>query len=123
MMRAPRPSPHVCQMRPTFKLRRIEATLGVQGREPARRLWRRWCPTTSGGVHCDRYRPGRLWTPGRQGHQILLTGRLTRNFGGMEVSDAKRLKQLEDENRRLKKLVADLTLDKEALKDVLGRKW
>ena len=44
-------------------------------------------------------------------------------FGGMEVSDAKRLKQLEDENRRLKKLVADLSLDKEALKDVLGRKW
>ena len=49
--------------------------------------------------------------------------RWRRKFGGMEVSDAKRLKQLEDENRRLKKLVADLTLDKEALKDVLGRKW
>ena len=48
--------------------------------------------------------------------------RWRRKFGGMEVSDAKRLKQLEDENRRLKKLVADLTLDKEALKDVLGRK-
>ena len=44
--------------------------------------------------------------------------RLGRKLGGMEVSDAKRLKQLEDENRRLKKLVADLTLDKEALKDV-----
>lgn len=49
--------------------------------------------------------------------------RWRRKFGGMEVSDAKRLKQLEDENRRQKKLVADLTLDKEALKDVLGRKW
>ena len=49
--------------------------------------------------------------------------RWRRKFGGMEVSDARRLKQLEDENRRLKKLVADLTLDKEALKDVLGRKW
>ncbi len=48
--------------------------------------------------------------------------RWRRKFGGMEVSDAKRLKQIEDENRRLKKLVADLTLDKEALKDVLGRK-
>ncbi len=41
----------------------------------------------------------------------------------MEVSDARRLKPLEDENRRLKKGVADLTLDKEALKEVLGRKW
>ena len=49
--------------------------------------------------------------------------RWRRKFGGMEVSDARRLKQLEDENRRLKRLVADLTLDKEALKDVLGRKW
>ncbi len=49
--------------------------------------------------------------------------RWRRKFGGMEVSDARRLKQLEDENRRLKKLVADLTLDKEALKDALGRKW
>jgi putative transposase len=49
--------------------------------------------------------------------------RWRRKFGGMEVSDARRLKQLEDENRRLKQLVADLTLDKEALKDVLGRKW
>ncbi len=45
--------------------------------------------------------------------------RWRRKFGGMEVSDARRLKQLEDENRRLKQLVADLTLDKEALKDDL----
>ena len=44
-------------------------------------------------------------------------------FGGLGVSDARRLKQLEDENRRLKKLVADLSLDKAALKDVLSRKW
>jgi putative transposase len=49
--------------------------------------------------------------------------RWRRKFGGLEVSDTRRLKQLEDENRRLKKVVADLTLDKEALKDVLGRKW
>ena len=40
----------------------------------------------------------------------------------MHVSDARRLKQLEDENRRLKKLVADLSLDNEALQDVLSRK-
>jgi putative transposase len=44
-------------------------------------------------------------------------------YGGMDVSDAQRLKQLEDENRRLKHLVADLTLDNQALKAVLGKKW
>lgn len=49
--------------------------------------------------------------------------RWKRKYGGMSVSDARRLKELEDENRRLKKVVADLTLDKEALKDVLSRKW
>ncbi len=49
--------------------------------------------------------------------------RWRRKYGGLDVSDAKRLRQLEDENRKLKKLVADLSLDKEALKDVLGRKW
>lgn len=43
--------------------------------------------------------------------------------GGLEVNEAKRLKELEDENRWLKKLVADLSLDKEALKSALGRKW
>ena len=41
----------------------------------------------------------------------------------MAVSDAKRLRRLEAENVRLKKLVAELTLDKEMLKDVLGKKW
>ncbi len=44
-------------------------------------------------------------------------------YGGMSVSDAKRLKQLEAENRQLKKLVADLSLDKQMLQEVLGRKW
>ena len=43
-------------------------------------------------------------------------------FGGMDVSDAKRLKQLEDENRRLKQMVADQALDLQALKAVLRRK-
>ncbi len=46
-----------------------------------------------------------------------------KKFGGMEVSDAKRLRALEDENRRLKRLVADLSLDNVALKDVLSKKW
>lgn len=44
-------------------------------------------------------------------------------FGGMEVSDAKRLRELEAENARLKKLLAEAELDKAMLKDVLGRKW
>jgi putative transposase len=42
-------------------------------------------------------------------------------YGGMEVSDARRLKELEDENRRLKHMVADLSLDKEALKTVIRK--
>ena len=44
-------------------------------------------------------------------------------FGGMEVSEAKRLKELEAENARLKKLLAEAELDKAMLKDVLGKKW
>jgi putative transposase len=44
-------------------------------------------------------------------------------YGGLEVSDVKRLKALEDENRKLKTLVADLTLDKQALQHLLGKKW
>ena len=44
-------------------------------------------------------------------------------FGGMDVSEAKRLKELEDEKRRLKQMVADLLLDKEALKSALSKKW
>ena len=42
-------------------------------------------------------------------------------YGGMDVSEAQRLKQVEDENRRLKQLVADLSLDKEALKSVIRK--
>jgi putative transposase len=44
-------------------------------------------------------------------------------FGGMEVSDARRLKALEDENSKLKRLLADALLDQAALKDLLSRKW
>jgi putative transposase len=42
-------------------------------------------------------------------------------YGGMDVNEAKRLKELEDENRRLKTMVADLSLDKEALKAVIRK--
>lgn len=44
-------------------------------------------------------------------------------YGGMDVSEARRLRELEQENRRLKTAVAELTLDKQALKDALSRKW
>lgn len=43
-------------------------------------------------------------------------------YGGLMPSEVKRLKQLEDENRRLKQIVADLSLDKEILQDVLRKK-
>jgi putative transposase len=46
-----------------------------------------------------------------------------RKYQGMTVDDAKRLRALEDENRRLKRIVADLTLDNTALKDLLTKKW
>jgi len=44
-------------------------------------------------------------------------------FGGMDVSEARRLKELEDENKRLKQMVADLSLDLHAVKAVLRKKW
>jgi len=44
-------------------------------------------------------------------------------YGGLEVSEARRLRQLEDENRRLKQIVADLTLDNQALKTVIAKKF
>jgi len=48
--------------------------------------------------------------------------RWKRKYGGLDVSEARRLRQLEEENRRLKQLVADLTLDKQALKVMLDSK-
>jgi putative transposase len=44
-------------------------------------------------------------------------------YGGMDVSEAKRLKQLEDENAKLKRLLADAMLDNVALKDLLSKKF
>ena len=44
-------------------------------------------------------------------------------FGGMSVSDAMRLKQLEEENAKLKKLLAEAMLDNAVLKDITSRKW
>ena len=44
-------------------------------------------------------------------------------YGGLEVSDARRLKTLEDENRKLKKLLAEAMLDNAMLKDLNAKKW
>jgi putative transposase len=44
-------------------------------------------------------------------------------FGGLEVSDARRLRSLEEENRRLKKLLADSMLDNAMLKEIASKKW
>ena len=44
-------------------------------------------------------------------------------YGGLEINEVRRLKQLEQENQRLKQIVADLTLDNRALKDVVSKKW
>ena len=46
-----------------------------------------------------------------------------KKYGGMEVSDAKKLRALQDENRRLKTLVADLSLDNQLLKEISEKKW
>ena len=44
-------------------------------------------------------------------------------YGGLEVSDARRLKALEDENAKLKKLLAEVMLDNAMLKDIASKKW
>lgn len=49
--------------------------------------------------------------------------RWRRKYGGMQTSDAKRLRALEEENRRLKRVVADQALNLQVLKDVLGKEW
>lgn len=49
--------------------------------------------------------------------------RWKKQYGGLDTSELRELRQLRDENRRLKQVVADLTLDKTILKDALGKKW
>lgn len=44
-------------------------------------------------------------------------------FGGMEVSDARRLKSLEEENRKMKRVIADITLENHALREINAKKW
>jgi putative transposase len=59
----------------------------------------------------------------RLGINVQTLYRWRKKYGGLDVDEAKRLKQLEEENSRLKRIVADLTLDKQMLQDVLSRKW
>jgi hypothetical protein len=75
-------------------------------------------PTGAGGRGND----GRRVPQARDqfGH-VLRSGQA--KFGGLEVSDAKRLKGLEDENTKLKRLLAEAMLDNVALKDLLAKKW
>ena len=49
--------------------------------------------------------------------------RWKKKYGGLQVSEAKRLKALEEENRQLKRLVADQALNLQVVKDLLGKKW
>jgi putative transposase len=58
----------------------------------------------------------------KAGISIQTYSRWRKKYGGLMPSEMKRLKQLEEENQRLKKLVADLSLDKEMLQDVIRRK-
>lgn len=46
-----------------------------------------------------------------------------KKYGGLKVDEAKRLRHLEEENRRLKRIVADQALNLQVLKDVLGKEW
>lgn len=59
----------------------------------------------------------------RHGISVNTFYRWKSKYGGLELSEMKRLRQLEDENRRLKHLVADLTLDKQALELMLSKKF
>lgn len=59
----------------------------------------------------------------RHGITETTLGRWQRKYGGLQVTEAKRLKQLEDENTKLKRLLADAMLDNAALKDLMTKKF
>lgn len=59
----------------------------------------------------------------RHGVSEMTLHRWRRKYGGMAVPEARRLKALEEENRQLKRLVADQALNLQVVKDLLGKKW
>lgn len=59
----------------------------------------------------------------RHGISEVTFHRWRQKYGGLQVSDARRLKALEDENRQLKRIVADQALNLQVVKDLLGKKW
>jgi len=59
----------------------------------------------------------------RQGVTEQTLYRWKKKYGGLQVSEAKRLKALEEENRQLKRLVADQALNLQVVKDLLGKQW
>ena len=59
----------------------------------------------------------------RHGISLDTFYRWKRKYGGLQVNEAKRLRALEDENRQLKRLVADQALNLQVVKDLLGKKW
>ena len=95
----------------------------------------RTCPTGAGGVH--KYTEETIISILKERQDGMKVADLTRKYavseqsiyrwqaryGGMTVCEAKRSRQLEEENRRLKRMVADLSLDKQMLEDVLSKKW
>lgn len=83
-------------------------------------------------LHGRTDRPGDAeWTAGakvgelcrRLGVTEATLYRWKQKYGGLQVSEAKRLKALEDENRQLKRLVADQALNLQVVKDLLGKQW
>jgi len=76
----------------------------------------RICITTSRDRDIGRRSLSQAWNSPRDVFQ------LEKKYGGLGVSDLRRLRQLEDENNQLRKLVADLSLDKQILQDVLKKK-
>jgi putative transposase len=73
-------------------------------------------------LYCGRQRKGQRSPRCKAGISEASFYNWRKKYGGLMPSEMKRLKQLEEENQRLKKLVADLSLDKEMLQDVIRRK-
>ena len=63
------------------------------------------------------------WRQGKHGLSSATYYAWKAKFGGLEVSDARRLRALEDENAKLKRLLAEAIMDNAGLKDLLSKKW